>query len=219
MSKNAIRNLITALFCGAEGIHFLIPQVPLGISTSLGLLVRAIMDQMYPAVAANDPTSPTVAPVVPPVVKVGLFLLVMLACSPSFAVPLTAVAPTNVGEDDIILAPIGAIEFNPSTKDNYGLAISESISFAQLLPGPDSNHVVVSPYAFFGVFCAANIGQWVATNAHADVQFDYGLMVGLPKLDVSIPEVAFSYNFRDSAFLINVAFPADILPAILVHKL
>lgn len=127
--------------------------------------------------------------------------------------------PPSTGEDDFILAPIGSAEFNPSTANNYGLAISESLTFANVLPGQDSKHVVVAPYAFVGFFGAANIGQWVASNGGANWVLDYGVMVGLPKLDASIPEVAFSYNFRDGNFLINIAFPADILPTLLVHKL
>ena len=59
----------------------------------------------------------------------------------------------------------------------------------------------------------------VATNGGSNWQFDLGPIIGLPKLDESIPEVAFSYNLRDGKFLINVAFPADILPSLLVHKL
>ena len=127
--------------------------------------------------------------------------------------------PPQGGEDDFILAPIGSIEFNPSTPNNYGLAISESIAFAKVLPGQDSNHVVVSPYAFFGIFVADDIGQWVSTNGGSAMLFDYGIMVGLPKLDESIPEVAFSVNFRNQALMVNVAFPADILSSVFVHKL
>ena len=201
------KDIVMIAGCILDLLNAYSKTIPPGILTGAGIILGRIIN-----IFGNpDATMKVVAPV--------LLFLLMLAPSPVMAVPLTAVAPAPVNQDSFILAPIGAIEFNPSTKDNYGLAISESISFAQLLPGPDETHLVVSPYAFFGVFCAANIGQWVATNAHADIAFDYGLMVGLPKLDVSIPEVAFSYNFRDNAFLINVAFPADILPSFLVHKL
>ena len=54
MSKNGIRNLITVLFCGAEGLHYFIPAIPLGIATTLGLVVRAVLDAVWPAVPAND---------------------------------------------------------------------------------------------------------------------------------------------------------------------
>lgn len=122
-------------------------------------------------------------------------------------------------EDDFILGPIGAFEFNPSTSNNYGLAISESICYAELSQGPDPNHTLVSPFAFVGLFAAANVGQWVATDANAPVVIDYGVMVGLPKLDVTLPELAFSYNFRTNGFLIDAAFPADILSNVLLKKL
>ena len=151
--------------------------------------------------------------------KFILLVLLMLVSTSSFAMSLFSdLNPPVGGEDDFILAPIGAIEFNPSTKDNYGLALSESISFARVFPGSDNKHVIVSPYGFLGFFGAANIGQWVATNGGANWIVDYGVMIGLPKLDEAIPEVAFSYNFRDGAVMINVAFPADILPGFLVHK-
>jgi hypothetical protein len=147
-------------------------------------------------------------------------LALMLLSAPAFSMNLFAdLNPPAGGEDDFILAPVGAIEFNPSTKDNYGLAISESIAFARVLPGQDNKHVIVAPYGFFGIFGAANIGKWVDTNGGAAWLLDYGLMVGLPKLDEGIPEVAFSWNIRDNSLMINVAFPADILPAFLVHKL
>lgn len=152
--------------------------------------------------------------------KLFLLLALMFVSVPAMAVPLFATLnPPIGGEDDVVIAPIGAIEFNPSTKDNYGLAISESIGLVKVLPGPDAKHFILSPYAFVGFFCAANIGSWVATSGHANIGFDYGPMIGLPKLDEAIPEVAFSYNLRNGSFLINVAFPADILPSLLVHKL
>jgi len=151
----------------------------------------------------------------------GFFLL----ASVGSANPLQALAqPPSTGEDIFVLAPIGAVEFNPSSPNNYGLAVAESIGFVNVLPGADSKHVVVSPYGFVGFFGAANIGQWVASNGNAPWSIDYGIMVGLPKLDQSIPEVAFSATWNsiqrgDAKLMINVAFPADILPSILVHPL
>lgn len=167
-------------------------------------------------------TNPAVQPNVPQPTgqKIGMFLAFFLMAGMASANPLAAIAqPPAGGEDVFVVAPIGSIEFNPTTKDNYGLAFTECISFAKVLPGQDANHVMVSPYVFVGIFGAANIGDWVAANGGAAWQFDYGPMVGLPKLDDTLPEVAFSYNLRTSQFMINAAFPVDILPSILVHKL
>jgi hypothetical protein len=157
-----------------------------------------------------------------------IFFLILLCVgmsAHSFGGALSGItSPPAGGENAWVIAPIGAAEFNPSSSNNYGLAISEAIGYANLLPGADSSHVVVSPYAFVGPFLAANIGQWVATNGGAQISFDYGLMIGLPKLDATLPEVAFSatwntVNHQGCKLLIDVAFPADILSDILVHKL
>lgn len=149
-----------------------------------------------------------------------LLMALLLLSVPAFSMQLFApLNPPAGGEDDFILAPIGSVEFNPTTKDNYGLAFTECISFSKIIPGTDSKHVIVSPYVFIGIFGAANIGKWVDANGGAPWEFDFGPMVGLPKLDETLPEVAFAYNLRNSSFMINVAFPADILPSILVHKL
>lgn len=152
-------------------------------------------------------------------------VLFLMFASLGFCNPLTGIGTVPAGgEDDLILAPVGSIEFNPSTSNNYGLALTESVAFAKVLPGQDANHVVISPYGFAGVFMAANIGQWAATNGGAAWSIDYGLMIGLPKLDESIPEVAFAASWNtiergDAKLMINVAFPADILSSVLVHKL
>ena len=155
-----------------------------------------------------------------------LFLLLALTLISSVAVagPIgLAINPPAGGEDAFILAPIGALEFNPTTKADYGLAISESLAFARLFPA-DDKHVVISPYAFVGVFAAANIGKWVDTNGNAPLSVDYGFMVGLPKLDMTIPEVAFSLKWNSinrgaAQIMVNAAFPSDILSDILVSKL
>lgn len=49
MNMNGLRNLITVLFCAGEGLHALIPAIPLGVSTTIGLVIRAVMDQMWPS--------------------------------------------------------------------------------------------------------------------------------------------------------------------------
>ena len=95
ISKNALRNLITGLFCAGEGIHVLFPVVPLGVSTTLGLFVRAVMDQYAPAVPANDPsvvnplvpntTIPTPPPAVVAAMKIPMILLAFLLSSSAFA--------------------------------------------------------------------------------------------------------------------------------------
>ena len=54
MNMNGLRNLITVLFCAGEGLHALIPAIPLGVSTTIGLVIRAIMDQVWPAQPASD---------------------------------------------------------------------------------------------------------------------------------------------------------------------
>jgi len=157
-------------------------------------------------------------------VKKLLFAVLMLLAPVVNAGWLTS--PIQVppgGEIDWVLAPIGAIEFAPSTPSNYGLVLAESIGLANVLPA-DQSHVVVSPYFFVGGFVAADIGMWVNSNGQSAISLDYGLMVGLPKLDDTLPEVAFSaawnsINRGDAKLMINVAFPADILPDILVHRL
>lgn len=149
--------------------------------------------------------------------KIFAVLLLMAGCSSAMA-DWGIQSPASP-EDAFILGPIGAVEFNPSNSNNYGLALSESFVYGKLSSGPDSNHTLVSPYAFIGLFVAADVGQWVDTNANAPVVFDYGIMVGLPKLDVTLPEVAFSYNFRTNGFLIDAAFPADVIANVLCKKL
>ena len=54
MSKNSIRNLITVLLCSGEGLHYFIPAIPVGISATIALVVRAVLDAVWPAVPAND---------------------------------------------------------------------------------------------------------------------------------------------------------------------
>ena len=189
------------------------------ISGLVGAVLGAITGWLNGSPAG---TNPAVTPSAPAAQgqKIGMFLAFFLMAGMASANPLAAIAqPPAGGEDVFVVAPIGSIEFNPTTKDNYGLAFTECISFAKVLPGQDANHVMVSPYVFVGIFGAANIGDWVAANGGAAWQFDYGPMVGLPKLDDTLPEVAFSYNLRTSQFMINAAFPVDILPSILVHKL
>lgn len=149
--------------------------------------------------------------------NIFLAVALMLLAVPAFAG--WGIQSPSAPEDDFILGPIGAVEFNPSNSNNYGLAISESLCYAKLSQGPDSNHTLVEPYGFVGLFAAADIGQWVDTNAQAAVVIDYGIMVGLPKLDVTLPEVAFSYNFRTNGFLIDAAFPADVIANVLCKKL
>ena len=156
--------------------------------------------------------------------KILLVGFALFLVSSAYANPLAGISPVTAPEDDFIIAPIGAAEFNPSTPNNYGLAISEAFAFAKLMPGPDSNHVAVSPYFFVGPFICANIGQWVSTNGNSPWSLDYGLMVGLPKLDETLPEVAFSATWNSitggpAKLTIDVAFPVDILNNILVHKL
>lgn len=153
-----------------------------------------------------------------------LLLALMFLTGSAFANPLTTPISVNPsGEDLWGYAPIGAIEFNPSNSDNYGLAISESLFFGHVVQS-DPTHVVVSPYFFTGLFAAANIGAWAQSNGNANISVDYGIMVGLPKLDSTLPEVAFSatwntINRGDAKLFIDVAFPADILSDILVHRL
>ena len=153
-----------------------------------------------------------------------LFVAFMLMSSLSYAGALTTpISVPSTGAQEFVLAPIGALEFNPSTPNNYGLAVAESVCLANLMPA-DSSHVFVSPVLFVGVFAAANIGKWVATNGGASWSIDYGIMVGLPKLDDTLPEVAFSASWNtqergDAKIMINAAVPVDILPDVLVHKL
>lgn len=155
--------------------------------------------------------------------KLLLVALLLLPCLANAGWLTTPIQPAQGGEVDWILAPIGALEFAPSTPSNYGLTLAESIGIARVLPA-DPSHVVISPYFFVGGFVAADIGMWVNSNGQQAISLDYGLMVGLPKLDDTLPEVAFSaawnsINRGDAKLMINVAFPADILPDILVHKL
>ena len=49
MNMNGLRNLITVLLCAGEGIHAFIPAIPMGLSSSLALISRAVMDQFWPA--------------------------------------------------------------------------------------------------------------------------------------------------------------------------
>lgn len=153
-----------------------------------------------------------------------LFFAFLLLASTANAGWLTdPIQPPVGGEVDWILAPIGALEFAPSTPSNYGLTLAESVGIAKVLPA-DATHVVISPYFFVGAFVAADIGMWVNSNGTQAISIDYGIMVGLPKLDDTLPEVAFSaawnsINRGDAKLMINVAFPADILSDILVHKL
>ena len=62
MNMNGLRNLITILFCAGEGIHALFPQVPLGVSTTVGLVIRAVMDQLWPAQPAGTSVTTPTAP-------------------------------------------------------------------------------------------------------------------------------------------------------------
>lgn len=149
--------------------------------------------------------------------KFFLSFLFLVGCGPAFA-GWGITSPTTP-EDDFILGPIGAVEFNPSNSSNYGLAVSESLCYAKLSAGPDSGHTLVDPYAFVGLFAAADIGPWVNTNGGQSILVDYGVMVGLPKLDVTLPEVAFSWNVRTNTLLINAAFPVDVIANVLCKKL
>jgi len=153
-----------------------------------------------------------------------LALLGLMSLTPVLANPIgVPLNPGPNGEDALVMAPLGALEFNPSNSSNYGLAFSESLAFAHVTMADDS-HVAIDPYLFVGLFGAANIGGWVNSNGGEPWTLDYGVMVGLPKLDATLPEVAFSAKWnsevRGSAvMMINVAFPVDILPDVLCRKI
>lgn len=206
------KDIVTLLGVAMDVFNYFSPHIPIGMATMVGIALRALLNIF------GNPQSTSAS------VLLLVLLGGMLVGTPASANPLgVPLNPPALGEDDFLLAPIGAIEFNPTTPNNYGLAISESFAFAHVLPS-DDKHVVVEPYGFVGLFGAANIGQWVATNGGASWSVDYGIMVGLPKLDASVPEVAFSatwntINRGDAKLFINIAFPADILPDLLCRKL
>lgn len=63
-----------------------------------------------------------------------LFALMLLHSSANAGWLTTPIQPAAGGEVDWILAPIGALEFAPSTPSNYGLTLAESIGIARVLP-------------------------------------------------------------------------------------
>lgn len=206
-----------AVLVGLAGdiLNYFSPHIAPGLSTIIGLALRAILNLI------GNPQA-TQAPMILALVLMSAVLSPRSVMANPIGVPVNP-GPVGSSEDALLMAPIGALEFNPSNSNNYGLALSESLVFGNVIRVDDS-HVAISPFVFVGLFGAANIGEWVNTNGGAAWNIDYGVMVGLPKLDTTLPEVAFSATWnsevRGSAkMMINVAFPVDILPDVLCRKI
>jgi hypothetical protein len=47
--KSNLRNFLTVLVASGEGLHAYIPVIPVGVCASLSLVLRAVMDAIWPA--------------------------------------------------------------------------------------------------------------------------------------------------------------------------
>lgn len=131
-------------------------------------------------------------------------------------------ASAGLSEDCFLLMPITDVSFNLGQANNYGLGGAYGFVFANVSPA-DATHVNVMPYFFIGPFISANVSEFVNSNGKDAPGATIGLVLGLPKLDKDIPEIAvqFGWDLRGgpSTISIDAAFPLMIAPDSTIHKL
>ena len=157
---------------------------------------------------------------------IGFLLLASIAQATNpIGVPLGMV-PSN-GENCWLAMPFTNVnEYTLNNQTNYGLGVAYGLAFANVTPSTPTS-VNIDPFVFLAVYDSVEIADWV--NHTGPLSDDYGLMLGLPRLDSSIPEICLTLNwnsltngdpFKQSATIgIATSFPTDILSNFLVRKI